>query len=115
MEIKEIEAYFESQVEPVKGCLLALRSVIMDFDPQITEAWKWRLPFYCYRGKTFCYLWIDKKTKLPYVGVVEGGRIDHPMLEQGDRTRMKVMYIQPEEDLPVEALYEILSEARKYY
>lgn len=115
MSLRQIDQFFEAQPEPNRSCMLALRSWIMGFDPEITETWKWRLPFYCYRGKTFCYLWQDKRTQQPYVGVVAGDQIDHPMLIQGDRKRMKVLYIDPEEDLPVEALHMILSQAKTYY
>ena len=33
-----------------------------------------------YQQKMFCYLWTDKKTHEPYIGIVEGNKIDHPLL-----------------------------------
>ncbi|MCF6352841.1 MAG: DUF1801 domain-containing protein [Cyclobacteriaceae bacterium] len=71
----------------------ALRAHILAFDPQIIEAWKYRLPFFLYKKKMFCYFWADKKTGLPYIGIVEGRNIDHPMLEQGNRKRMKIILL----------------------
>jgi hypothetical protein len=115
MNLREIDLFFEAQEEPNKGCMLALRQFLLAFHPDITEAWKWRLPFYLYKGKTFCYLWTDKKTKMPYVGIVEGGKIAHPMLIKGDRTRMKILPIDPNSDLPVEVLEEVLEEAKTFY
>ncbi len=113
--LSELESFYEKQEEPVRGCLLALRSIILDFDPKITESWKWRLPFFCIPKKSFCYLWIDKKTKHPYIGIVKGGLIDHPALVQGDRKVMKVLPIDPNEDIPIEMIVEILEMAKSFY
>ncbi|MCF6361224.1 MAG: DUF1801 domain-containing protein [Cyclobacteriaceae bacterium] len=93
----------------------ALRDYILDLNPEITEAWKYRLPFFLYKKKMFCYFWADKKTGLPYIGIVEGRNIDHPMLEQGNRKRMKILRINPEADLPIEVLNNILKKAIALY
>lgn len=110
-----IDEYYLKQEEPTKSCLMALREVIKSFDPNITEAWKYSMPMYYYRKKMFCYLWTDKKTDEPYIGIVEGRNIDHPVLEQGNRSRMKILRINPMEDIPVQLISEILNEARKIY
>jgi len=49
------------------------------------------MPCFVYNKKQFCYLWTDKKTNNPYLLIVEGKNIDHPLLEQGDRKRMKIL------------------------
>jgi len=95
--------------------MLALRDIILAFDSRIVEAWKYRMPFFCVGKKMFCYLWTDKVTKQPYIGVVEGNKIEHPYLEQGNRARMKVLRVDSEEDLPIESIHEVLSEAIKFY
>jgi hypothetical protein len=107
-----IENWFAQQEEPNKSCYLALRQIILRFDPDISEAWKYRLPFYLYKGKSFCYLWEDKKTHEPYIGIHNGYLIEHSSLVAGDRTRIKVFPISPLEDIPVEALYEVFAEAK---
>lgn len=111
----ELEEYYLNQPEPIKSCFLALREIILAFDPLIKDAWKYRMPFFVYKGKMFCYLWTDKKTGQPYVGVVQGKKIEHPRLVQGSRARMKVFYIDPLEDIPVEELYEVLSLNLAFY
>ncbi len=113
--LPELENYYLTQNEPNKSCLLALRDIILAFDSRITEAWKYRMPFFCVGKKMFCYLWIDKNTTQPYIGVVEGGKINHPMLEKGSRARMKIFRVNSQEDLPIENLYEVLDEAIKFY
>lgn len=113
--MKETDNYYLQKDEPVKSCLSALRQIILDRNPDITEAWKYRMPFFCYKGRMFCYLWIDKKTNFPYLGVVEGKRIDHPELVQDDRSRMKIMTFNPVEDLPLETIQNILDSALFLY
>ena len=56
----------------------------------------------------FCYLWTQKNTDIPYLGVVEGAWVRHPKLESEKRSRMKVIYLDPAKDLPVTDLNFIL-------
>lgn len=113
--MREIDNYFLQKEEPVKSCLLFLREYILNYDPNITEAWKYGMPFYCYRGKMFCYLWVDKKNGLPYIGIVEGKKIDHPSLIIEGRARMKIMLLDPSNDLPMETIKSILDIAISFY
>jgi hypothetical protein len=73
------------------------------------------MPFFCYKGKMFCYIWLDKKTHLPYLGIVQGKNIDHPLLKQGDRARMKILPIDPASDLPVSTIDAIFRKAMLFY
>ena len=73
------------------------------------------MPFYCYKGKMFCYLWVHKKFKQPYIGIVEGARINHPDLLLEKRARMKILLIDPEKDIPVKRIKAILKEALSFY
>ena len=74
------------------------------------------MPFYCYNGesgveKRFCYLWIDKKTNQPYIGIVEGKYFQDPDLITEKRAKMKIMLIDPDQDLPLEKINAILEQA----
>lgn len=115
MMLRPIDRFFVEKDEPEKSCLQFLRSHLTTFDPHITEEWKYGLPFYCYRGKMFCYLWIHKKYKQPYIGIVEGGRIEHPQLLKEKRARMKVFLVDPLQDVPVKTIDKILKEALTFY
>jgi hypothetical protein len=106
--LRDIDNYFLQKDEPAKSCLLFLRGHIQSLDPNITEAWKYRMPFYCYKGKMFCYLWTDKDNGRPYIGIVEGRKINHPLLIQGARARMKILFIDPNADMPLEIIDDIL-------
>ena len=107
--VKEVEQYYLNKEEPNKSCLLALRDIILNQDEAVTETQKWGMPCFCFKKKPFCYLWIDKRTNKPYILMVEGKLIDHPMLEEGDRAKMKILRIDPEEDLPLELIVEVLN------
>jgi len=113
--LNAIDSYFLSKDEPVKSCLLFLRDYILNFDKNITEAWKYGMPFYCYKGKMFCYLWVHKKTHNPYIGIVEGRKIEHPLLVLEKRARMKIMELDAGKDIPVELVKEILGMALALY
>lgn len=113
--MKELDNYYFQKEEPIKSCLLFLRGHILNFDPNITEAWKYGMPFFCYGKKMFCYLWVHKKNGLPYIGIVEGRKIDHPALIIEDRARMKIMLLDPTADLPMETINEILATAIALY
>ncbi|UII20157.1 DUF1801 domain-containing protein [Fulvivirga ligni] len=111
MELRQIEEFYLAQPSPNQECMLAIHSLILSVDADIETAWKYKLPFFCYRKKMMCYIWKDKKTQWPYIGVADGKLIDHPLLQVGDRARMAVIPINPYEDLPAEAIKEIVSEA----
>ena len=109
--MRAIDNYFLQKEEPVKSCLLFLRSYIIDYDKIITEEWKYGMPFYCYNGKMMCYLWTHKKLGLPYVGFVDGDRIDHPGLLAEKRAKMKIFLIDSSQDIDVLMLEDILRTA----
>ncbi len=113
--LNAIDSYFLNKDEPTKSCLLFLRAFILNYDKDITEAWKYGMPFYCYRGKMFCYLWVHKKTLNPYLGIVEGKRIDHPLLIIEKRAKMKIIQFDAEQDIPVDTIKEILDIALSLY
>lgn len=113
--LEELQSYYLNKKEPNKSCLLTLRSIILEQDPNITETQKWGMPCFCYKKKMFCYLWMDKKTDEPYILMVEGKHLDHPKLEKGDRSRMKIFRVNPIEDLPVKTIESILQKALDLY
>lgn len=110
-----LENYYLQKEEPTQSCLLTLREIILSQDENITNELKYSMPFFCYKGKMFCYLWIDKTTNQPYIGFVEGNRLNHPKLEQGKRSRMKILRINALEDLPITLIKDLLNQALDFY
>lgn len=113
--LREPDTFYLEKEEPNKSCLLALRSIILKQDHHITETQKYGMPCFCYGQKMFCYLWTDKKTDHPYILMVEGKLLDHPSLEVGDRKRMKHFSINPNHDIPVKKINEVLQKALDLY
>lgn len=111
----QIHQYYLKKEEPQKGCLLALRHIILKQDDNISETQKWGMPCFCYKNKMFCYLWTDKKTDEPYLLMVEGKLLKHPLLETGSRARMKIFRVDPNKDLPIKTIDEILEEGLSLY
>ncbi|KAF2517554.1 DUF1801 domain-containing protein [Flavobacterium salilacus subsp. salilacus] len=113
--MRSVDNYFLTKEEPVKGCLLFLRNHIVNFDKAITEELKYGMPFYLYNGKMCCYLWVHKKHGFPYLGIVEGNKVIHNRLLVEKRARMKILLINPEEDIDVEAINDVLNQMTALY
>ena len=113
--MEQIDNFYLSQDEPIKSCLLALKEIILRQDAENTATWKYGMPMFLYKGKMFCYLWIHKKHKLPYIGMVEGKRLNHPELLIEKRSRMKIMLFDPQKDLPKTTIEAILETALNLY
>lgn len=69
------------------------------------------MPFYHYNGRRICYLWTDKRTGKPYVGFVDGKFLHHSSLITGNRSKMKILPIEPEKDVPVKLVRQLLMDA----
>lgn len=109
--LSDLANFYLQKEEPTKSCLLALKDIILKHHPQITAEWKYKLPFFYFKGKMLCYLWIHKKYKNPYLGFVDGNLMNHEDLLQEKRARMKILLIHEEEDLPIEKIKTLLSQA----
>ena len=110
---EKIEQYYFDKPEPLKSTLLYIRGHLLR-DPDITESWKYGLPFFDYKKKYFCYFHL-KKTELPYLAFTQGKRIDHPALHMGDRKQIAVLHFDPQSDFPIETLDEILEIAKEVH
>ena len=113
--LRPIDNYFLEKEEPFKSCLQFLREHILKMDDSITEKWQYGMPFYYYNGKRFCYLWIHKKYRQPYIGIVDGKLTNHPDLILEKRARMKILLLDPYKDIPVRKINKILKEVMVLY
>ena len=113
--MKALDNFYQNQQEPMRSCLLALSAIILQQDKEVSAAFKYGAPFFCYRGKMFCYLWIHKKYQQPYIGMVEGKHLDHPDLLIEKRSRMKIMLFNPAKNLPIKTIETILQQALNLY
>lgn len=111
----DLSAFYLDKPEPIKGCLLSLREIVLNFDSEIKETKKYGIPCYLYQNKPFCYIWTDKKSGDPYLLIVEGHQIEHPALEQGDRKRMKTLTVKADEDIDLTEIQQVLQLAKAFY
>jgi len=79
------------------------------------EHWKYTTAFFTYKKKLFCYFSINKKTHHVYIGFVDGNRIKDKSLVAEGRKQIRVFYIDPNKDIDVKNLIEILNLAFKIY
>jgi len=106
--LRPIDNWYLQQEQPARACVEFLRSHILNFSAGITESWQYSMPFFHYNGKRFCYIWIHKERRLPYIGIVDGKFIDHPQLLAEKRSRMKIFLLDPAADIPLETIDEII-------
>lgn len=67
----KIDEFIEIQTPQTAKILIELRHLIISSHPKMIETWKYKTPFYVYKGM-FCYLSVDKKTNRVYVGFCDG-------------------------------------------
>ncbi len=113
--MKQLDNFYLQQTEPTKAIFLALKEIILKQDSNISSTLKYGMPFFCYKGKMFCYLWVHKKYQQPYIGIVEGKYFDEPFLIQENRSRMKIMLFDSKKDLPVKKIAAIVNKAISLY
>ena len=113
--LRPIDNWFLQKAEPIKSCLQFLGTHILKQDAAITETWQYGMPFYCYKGKRFCYLWVHKKYGQPYIGIVDGKGIDHPDFLVENRSRMKILLLDASKNIPLKKINYILKELLALY
>ena len=113
--LSELDNYFLNQPEPQQSCLLALRQIILSYSDEMAEGFGYKMPQYKYKGKPFCYLWTDKKTNQPYILIVKGSLIHHPDLVQEGKSKMRKLFINPDEDIPLGLIEDVFSSLVPHY
>lgn len=113
--LSELDKFYLAKEESLQVCLLALRDIILMNNPNITAEWKYKLPFFYYKGKMLCYLWIHKKYNKPYIGFVLGKLINDEALLVEKRAKMKILLIDVEKDIPIEKINSFLTQSIYIY
>ena len=113
--MQELDNFYLKYQEPIRSCLLTLKEIVLKQDSLISSEWKYGMPFFYLNKKMFCYLWVHKKYKQPYVGIVEGYKLNYPELIAENRSRIKIFLINPEGDIPLNKIEEILASAILFY
>lgn len=113
--LSELDKFYLEKEESIQICLLALRDIILKHNEGITAEWKYKLPFFYYKKKMLCYLWIHKKYKRPYIGFVLGSLLNCEVLLTEKRAKMKILLIDINKDLPIEKINDLLMQSIYIY
>ena len=106
-----LDRFYDKQVEPHRSLLTGMRDIILSSDTLLSHQLKYGMPFFSYKGKMMCYLWVHKKLGLPYVGFVDGNKFDEPFLLQEKRSRMKILLLDPRKDIPIRRVKALIRKA----
>lgn len=115
MNTTALDNFYLQQPEPLQSCYLALRDIILSQNVQITAEWKYGCPFFYYKRKMFCYLWFHKKFQQPYIAIMKGKAINHQLLIAEGRVNIRIMLFDPEKDLPIKSINNILQQVLELY
>jgi hypothetical protein len=61
-----------------------------------------------------CYLYYSKKHKQHYISFYHGDRLNYPKLLSEGRKKFKILLIDMNEDLPLEAILNLIKEVKQH-
>jgi hypothetical protein len=109
--LNELDNFYFSLPEPDQSTYLFLRCAILDHSKHLTEHYKFKTAFFHYKGKWFCYFGIEKKSQRLYIGFIKGSQMKNKHLFAGNRTMIKILYIDKQKDIDLKILKQVLKEA----
>ena len=112
--MKSAESYILNQPENFREILFNLQVVIEKCIPNNLQLfYKWKLPFYYYKGKPFCYFNVNHKNKYVDLGIVNGFELANTStkLISEKRSKMKSLRYYSLEELDNELLVAVLIES----
>ena len=99
---QELENYYLKQPEPIQGCLLALKGIILSVDKDISHRRLYQIPVFYYKEKKLAFLWVNRKRLL--FGIIT----DKSILKFPEGDRRKDQYetqeIDPAGDIPIDKI-----------
>ena len=98
----DLQQYYYKQPEPIQGCLLALKDIILGIDKEILHRRKYQIPFFYYKEKSLGFLWVYRKKIM--VGFVTDKSILPHEQELRPKNKVESILLAPNEDIPVEII-----------
>lgn len=109
-----IDNFFLSLPEPEQSTLLFLHQFLTS-DMQLQTERKFNTPFYYYQGKWFGFLDYHKKKRSIHISFVKGNMTSHSKLLSEGRKKMKIYKINPEINIDVNELREVITLLKSKY
>jgi len=110
---RELENYYLKQPEPIQGCLLALKSIILSVDKEISHRRAYQIPVFFYKEKKLAFLWVHRKRLL--FGIITDKSLMAPPEGARRKNTYETMEIDPNQDIPAEDIVEMLLRQMKLY
>lgn len=109
------EDYIVQQNPHIRRTLYALHRVILLSEDSITSKLNWGIPFYYYRGSSWCYLAYIKKWNCVEIGFTKGHLLPNAaglLLDRGRKTVRSIEFRSYDDFLDrEEAIREVIQEA----
>ncbi|ALX48302.1 DUF1801 domain-containing protein [Lentibacillus amyloliquefaciens] len=109
--VEEVDQFISNLPKDIQNITVALRKIIFESSPELTEEFKWSMPNYSYNGLV-CYLQTSKKHV--NLGFHKGNELqekDINKLLQGTGKTMRHIRIKKTEEIHPEAFTSLIKEA----
>lgn len=115
--MKPAEEYILNQPEPYRSIIFNLQIIIENQVPDLELLYKWKIPFYYYKSKPFCFINVSHKRKYVDLGIVKGFEIKNHQehLISENRSIMKSLRYSSLDEIDTTNLVEIIQELSKLY
>jgi len=111
------ENYIINQPEPYRSILLHLQVIVESTIPDVDLLYKYRIPFYYYKKRPFCYLNASHKRNYVDICFVRANQMANykDILVTKKRKKMGSLRYQSIEEIDEVILIELLNEAKRLY
>lgn len=111
------EAYIINQPEPYRSILLHLQVIVESSIPEIELLYKYRIPFYYYKKRPYCFLNASHKKQFVDICFVRGNKITkhQDQLVTEKRKKMASLRYKSIEEINNVVLVEILKNVLSLY
>ena len=109
----ELEDYYLKHPEPVRGCLFALKQIIMSVSDQVRHERKYQVPFFSYKGKKLGFIWMNRKKLI--LGFITDKSVLLPVEGVRLKDQLETIQIDPNADLPKEMIVTKIKELIRLY
>lgn len=108
---RTVEECIENLPSDIQNIVIALRKIILESSPELTEELKWSMPNYSYNGLV-CYIQAAKQhVNLGFFNGIDLQEKDPEKLLQGTAKRMRHIKIKQMEEIQPEAYASLIQEA----
>jgi hypothetical protein len=112
--MKPAELYILNQPEPFREIIMQLQQIIEKEIPDLELLFKWKLPYYYFNGKGFCFINVSHKQKYVDLAFNKGYQLqkNEEFLIGEKRNTFKSLRYATVEAIDFEILVSVVKEAR---